>query len=403
MGIGSLKPKVLLIFIITVLVNNYAQTAGPWELGQLYITPKWETTEKANVKGMTGILYESLPYKGKRVQVFAYYSAPEGEMPKGGWPAVVCVHGGGGTAFDKWVKIWNEHGYAAISMDLEGHYPIKDSINGEWQRIPTENPGCERVGTFLDFELSVQDQWYYNAVAHVVLAHTLICSFPEVNANKTGITGISWGGILTSTIMGVDKRFKFAIPIYGCGFIPNSDGYQGQNIKPGKHTETVLKYYDGSAYFKNVLIPTFWINGTNDKHFPMASTQKSLQSVKGRVTIRYTKEMIHSHKAGWEIEEIYAFANSIVKGSEPLLNLNKTKVQKGTFSVSVSKPDKVEQVQLLYTTDSGIWNQRQWQATAAQLKKSKIKATIPDHATTVFMQVTDERGLMVTSDYVEIK
>ena len=37
--------------------------------------------------------------------------------------AVVLVHGGGGTAFSEWVKLWAKRGYAAIAMDLAGCGP----------------------------------------------------------------------------------------------------------------------------------------------------------------------------------------------------------------------------------------------------------------------------------------
>jgi hypothetical protein len=100
-------------------------------------------------------------------------------------------------------------------MDLEGHYPIKEVGDGAGPRRSTENPGPSRVGVFGDFEKPIEQQWYYHAVAQVVLAHSLIRSFPEVNVDKIGITGISWGGTLTSTVMGVDNRFKFVIPVHG--------------------------------------------------------------------------------------------------------------------------------------------------------------------------------------------
>jgi len=110
----------------------------------------------------------------------------------------------------------------------------------------------------------------------------------------------------------MDHRFKCAIPVYGCGFLPNSDGHQGQTIKPGLHTEVVSQYYDGSTYFKDVTIPTPWINGTNDKHFTMPSAQASSQAEKGPATLRYQLEMPHGHQSGWRPEEIYAFADSVV-------------------------------------------------------------------------------------------
>ena len=136
-----------------------------------------------------------------------------------------------------------------------------------------------------------------------------------MNPDKTGITGISWGGTLTSTTMGVDNRFKFAIPVYGCGFLPGSDGHQGNSIQPGEQSDIVSKYWDGSAYFNNVSIPTFWVNGTNDKHFPMPSTQESSKhtiSNMGSRTLRYIT--IHSADDLMKRNEYFAhFAKELMR------------------------------------------------------------------------------------------
>src|SRR5437588_585808 len=63
----------------------------------------------------------------------------------------------------------------------------------------------------------VAEQWPYHAVAAVVRAHSLVRSFPEVDADRTAVTGISWGGYLTCIVAGIDPRFKAAVPVYGCG------------------------------------------------------------------------------------------------------------------------------------------------------------------------------------------
>ena len=126
--------------------------------------------------------------------------------------------------------------------------------------------------------------------------------------------------------MGVDNRFQFAIPVYGCGFLPDSDGHQGETIKPGLHTDVVNRYFDGSAYFENVRIPTLWVNGTNDRHFPLPSSQHSAQSTNGPATLRFELEMRHGHYVGWEREEIYAFADNIVKGGNAFLRVGRPRM-----------------------------------------------------------------------------
>ncbi|MCC6356330.1 MAG: dipeptidyl aminopeptidase, partial [Verrucomicrobiae bacterium] len=68
---------------------------------------------------MRAIFYDALPYEGSPTRVFAYLAVPEVSAGKK-LPAMVLVHGGGGTAFHEWAKIWYDKGYAAIAMDLEG-------------------------------------------------------------------------------------------------------------------------------------------------------------------------------------------------------------------------------------------------------------------------------------------
>lgn len=380
-----------------------AQNVGPWDLSGLFEVPEWEKTDSASQQGMTGILYKSLPYKDNPVQVFAYYSAPEGEAPEGGWPAVVCVHGGGGTAFNQWIQRWNEHGFAAISMDLEGHFPLRAKGEKKGPRISTPAPGPSRVGVFGDYDLPVEEQWYYHAVAQVILAHSLIRSFPEVHPDKTGITGISWGGTLTSTVMGVDDRFKFAIPVYGCGYLPDSDGHQGDAIQAGEQTRIVYTYFDGSAYFHNVTIPTLWVNGTNDKHFSMPATRLSSRAVKGPATLRYEPRMKHGHYPGWRPEEIYAFAKSIVLEGEALIEFSKPEIREDQARVSFSASENPVQAALHFTRDTGIWNQRNWEAVPAPVSGSTLMGPIPEGTTALFFTATDERDLKTSSEYIETK
>lgn len=393
-----------LLMLAAFCVNAQAAKMGPWDLDELFKVPKWEKTDKAAKEGMTGILYSSIPYNGKPVQVFAYYSAPKGTAPEGGWPAAVCIHGGGGTAFDVWVKLWNEHGYAAISMDLEGHFPINRTKGDRRSRLSTDNPGPSRVGVFGDYAKPIEQQWYYHAVAQVVIAHSLIRSFPEVNAEKIGVTGISWGGTLTSTMMGVDNRFKFAVPVYGCGFLPDSDGHQGESIKPGQQTDVVNTNFDGSAYFKNVSIPTLWVNGTNDNHFTMPITQQSSQTVQGPAILRYQLEMSHGHGSGWRPEEVYTFADSVVQGGKPLVQFDEPKIDGDQASVTHNSSTKVTSAELLYTADAtSAWPQRKWRKTPATISGTMIKADVPENAVTVFFAATDERKMMTTSEFVMVK
>lgn len=194
--------------------------AEVWNGARLAQIPKVHPAEQRPAEGMRSLFYEGAEYKGQPTWVFAYYAAPEGDPPVGGWPAVVCAHGGGGTAYPAWVRKWNSHGYAALAMDLEGHLPGGND-HGVQGNLPTgqkhKNSGPARIDYFGDRDLPDDEQWFYHAVAAVIRANSLLRSFPEIHPEKIGLTGISWGGTVVSTVAGIDSRFAFAVPVYGAG------------------------------------------------------------------------------------------------------------------------------------------------------------------------------------------
>ncbi len=180
----------------------------PWDLITLSQRPgyKWSDQESP----VWSLYYEGEPYKNRPTRVFAYYASPATleatSAVEKAFPAVVLVHGGGGTAFKEWVELWAKRGYAAITMDLAGCGP-------ERKRLADGGPGQSDEEKFGAIDQSTKDQWTYHAVANVILAHSLIRSFKEVDASRTAVTGISWGGYLTCIVAGLDNRFKASVAV----------------------------------------------------------------------------------------------------------------------------------------------------------------------------------------------
>jgi dipeptidyl aminopeptidase/acylaminoacyl peptidase len=89
-------------------------------LGNLTTAPKTYDENGHAVPVAAGetkaIYFDALNYQGKPTRVFAWLGIPEGASADNPVPAIVLVQGGGGTAFKNWVRMWNERGYAAISI-----------------------------------------------------------------------------------------------------------------------------------------------------------------------------------------------------------------------------------------------------------------------------------------------
>jgi len=108
----------------------------PWDLIALSQRPEYEWSDQKSP--VWSLYYKGEPYKNQPTRVFAYYASPATLEANSAWakafPAVVLVHGGGGTAFKEWAELWAKRGYAAIAMDLAGCSPDR-------KRLPNGGPG----------------------------------------------------------------------------------------------------------------------------------------------------------------------------------------------------------------------------------------------------------------------
>lgn len=375
-----------------------------FNLKQLSQTPEVFPADDLQVEGVKAFYYAGLPYHGKPTRVFAYYGVPKAESGGEGkkFPAMVLIHGGGGTAFDRWVKVWNERGYAAIAMDLCGCVPV--GTYGNWKRHEHGGPpGWD--ASFGQLGDPVEDQWTYQAVSAAALAHSLIRSYPEVDAERTGVTGISWGGYLTSIVAGVDSRYKLAAPVYGCGFLGENSAWLPQFEKLGTEKAGLwLKQWDPSVYLPNAKMPVLWVNGTNDFAYPMDSWQKSYRLPKSAQTLCLRVRMPHGHgPAGENPEEIRIFADSLLKQQKPLARIVEQGVTGDEAWAKFEASVPITSAELAWTKDAGRWQDRKWEQSPATIDAGagKVSAKVPAEAKVFYLNLFDDRNCAVSSQHVE--
>ena len=140
-----------------------------FDLDRLSKVPDVFPAENLQVEGVKSFFYRGFDYKGRPTRVFAYYGVPTNNNLKAGekHPAMVLIHGGGGTAFDRWVKVWNSRGYAAIAMDLCGCIPV--GTYGKWERHEHGGPpGWD--ASFGQLDDAIEDQWTFQATSAALFA-----------------------------------------------------------------------------------------------------------------------------------------------------------------------------------------------------------------------------------------
>ena len=215
----------LLVVSLSVSLEPLFAQVHLWDMQQLSEVPFTESAEDVistakNIRwtesnqppdrpaGVQAIWLKGLDCRGGPTKIFAWVGVPESSSGSP-VPGMVLVHGGGGTAFAEWVAMWNRRGYAAIAIDTSGRTPRDADSSGH------AFAGPRHCGDFKNADLPDSEQWTYHAVSAVILAHTYLRSLEGVDSDRTGITGISWGGYLTCIAAAVDPRFKVVVPVYG--------------------------------------------------------------------------------------------------------------------------------------------------------------------------------------------
>lgn len=409
-NVNTIRILALLLFVSPcvqagdTITTPALPVALPWDLHSLNRTPDYQWVDAEGP--VRSLLFVGEPYRGKSTRVFAYYASPgtlAGDVSlEGNLPAVVLIHGGGGTAFREWAELWAQRGYAAIAMDLAGHRPIEGkNAHDARNRVRLDDGGPNQGDDekFGSVDKPAGEQWPYHSVANVVLAHSLIRSFKEVDSDRTAVTGISWGGYLTCIVAGVDNRFKAAVPVYGCGYLHENSAWLDRfaKMKPDQRDRWV-NLWDPSRYLPSVSMPILFVNGTNDFAYPLDSYMKSFDAAPGQKQLCVTVNMPHGHQAGWAPKEIGRFVDQHLGEAQPLPVLGELLVQGGQVLLRWKGPHKVIMAGMHHTTDTNEINMRKWTSTTATVEGQNVVASAPpDNATAWFVTVQDEHGAVVSS------
>lgn len=385
-----------------VLAPGTSATPVKWDLAALQAPPK-VFAAPAGVEipeGVHAVCFEGLPWRGQATRVFAYYGVPAGANKNHPVPGIVLIHGAGGTAFSHWVRQWVDRGYAAIAFDHDGGLPI--GKYDAWVRNPQGGPNR---GDIAQLPWPVADQWMYHAVADTLLAHSLLASLDGVDAHRIGATGISWGAVILCNVAGVDPRLKFAIPVYGCGFI-SEESVDGSTFVGQKGTSEQRaawhELWDPAHFLPHAKLPMLWLSGTNDFAFTMRAWQQSYRLPQGLRTLCLRVRMPHTHgPASEDAAEIQTFADSIVKDGLKTVQIMEQNVHSGTASVTFASPKPLNRAELNFTRDSGRWQDRTWESVPANLEGNRASALVPPKATVYYFNLIDDRGQITSSKHIE--
>lgn len=311
-----------------------------------------------NIKAYT---YKSWAYNTlAETEPFMAIGVPTTPMPEGGYPAMVLVHGGGGNTFVDWIKYWTDKGFVAIAPDMFGH-KLDDSLAKVVNSL--SGPNETHAGSMIDNPNDYKNSWVYHSVSNVVLCHNYLRSLSNVNKDKIGITGISWGAFITNIVSGVDNRFAAVAPVYGAGYIYDDSFWSGPF--GNENRQQWIYSYDPSSYVIFNTKPTLYVSGINDNCFALKNRVKTYALAQGDVYFSQRSDLDHGHY--WDrTQEVYHFMDKMLNGAQDSVTgfLDLTFRVNGTDAyVKVNNyatvKDKISTINFLYTestdADSHKW------------------------------------------------
>lgn len=346
-----------------------------WDFEALKNPPAYKVDDdpESAVPGLQSIIYDGVEENGKKTGCFAYTAVPEGEMPDGGWPGIVLVHGGGGTAFAWAAELWKSYGYAVIVPDWYGRRPGEADKNSE----PGEKPRRYVAGE--------REHAYENTLCHItnaanlVLAHSLLRSLPQVNSDKTAYVGLSWGSWYGAMVTAIDPRFRGVIEIY-----------LGDRKDDG--------FFINGRFLHAAQNKMYYVLGTNDTHGSPASFQDAfdtLGEMLGGTSL--IVELPHSH-AGFRFQPCRRYADALLKDAPGLPKVEKMQVDGSKLSAAVSCCGKgIKKAFLCWTgdRDEEVPSKRKWQMLEAQYDKSAqmLTAVLPEKCYQCYFAAYDEEDI----------
>ena len=369
-----------------------------------------------NTLNNDGVLYEeygvhddkydidAIFYDGyKNTKVYAYMGIPKNASSENKVPAMVLVHGGLGKAEISWVKKWNDLGIAAIAMDLYGAGPEQDDTTSNGKKVhPYAGMAPWGSTAFLS---NYENAGMYQSVINVINAHNLLRQNESIDNSRIGITGISWGGITTCTTIGVDNRFMFAVPVYGCGYLDRCRSGFASSFA-GDETTSL---WDPSNFVSKATMPVLYVNGDADPHFSINATSDTASVTKDS-TISIHHSLSHSQTVADSIQQVYRYAQNMFADVNTNIEIMESRAENGKMTVNYTKPSgtSISGVTMYYITADdlvvGGGSAIEWgTVTDYSDDGNAISVNIPADATYCYASVNDNYGDIISTRFMKVR
>ncbi len=337
-----------------------------WHFATLSQVPAYRDSPFADSKydGLRDLLITGASVEGKPAAFFAYVGYPATPPPAGGYPGILLIHGGGGTAYPQYMNLWMDQGYVVMALDWYNQRPLSQPGRlTETNVARAALPGGKR-------------QLHEINVANMVIAHSLLRSLDQVNADKTAFVGLSWGSWYGAIVAAVDPRFKGGIEIY-CGGVD-------------KNRPDMIN----GRFHHAIKVPLYWVASTNDQNVTPAALQHGFNACAKLENKSLVIDLPHSH-IGFPCPSCFRMAAFFLQDGPGLPKLGSAQLSGSVLRADIIARGKgVTQAILCYTEDAKepIAYKRTWKSIPAQVSADQVQAELPPNVFQCFLSAYDEKS-----------
>ncbi|MBC2593220.1 acetylxylan esterase [Ruficoccus amylovorans] len=227
---------------------------------------------------------------GKAQRVYALYAVPQGASAKKKVPAIIQIHGGGQTCTAQNIAWYVERGYACIAFDWGG------PRDGRTADVTTAWSSPVRVDYIDPPPGGVGDMFLFHTVLAARRAIDVLQAQPEVDPERIGVQGISWGGLLTWVVGALDGRIKALVPVYGAGGLDAGDKAEGHALlrRGADWARVWTETFDPRRFAPYIKAPVLFCNGTDDWFGTLTASEEVLNALNSPHARSYSANRNHS-------------------------------------------------------------------------------------------------------------
>jgi len=220
-------------------------------------------------------------YNGEKIFMHAWLCHPSRESATPSdqqptrLPAILSIPGGLGIS--------DKEGQCFIATQCEALVLGVDWIgSGKSSRIPEFDPWANAMRFHGD---DYRRSYQYHNLRALLRATNFLLSQPLADDNMLIALGGSWGGFYSWLLAGLDQRFKYIFPTFGCGFLDTecSQVWESYFASMGREkAEIWLRAFDPGRRAHLIKAHVFFQQATNDKFYSLLPSMKSYRRLRGQ-------------------------------------------------------------------------------------------------------------------------